>query len=66
MTSWEELRGRCRMQTANEYEQVWWQQGKRCIVGIDEAGRGPIAGPLVVAAVAFPPGYSHPETTPRS
>lgn len=61
MTSWEELRGRCRMQTANEYEQVWWQQGKRCIVGIDETGRGPIAGPLVVAAVAFPPGYSHPE-----
>lgn len=26
------------------------------IAGIDEAGRGPLAGPLVVAAVVFPPG----------
>ncbi len=26
------------------------------VAGIDEAGRGPLAGPLVVAAVVFPPG----------
>ena len=26
------------------------------IAGIDEAGRGPLAGPVVVAAVVFPPG----------
>jgi len=28
--------------------------------GVDEAGRGPLAGPVVAAAVILPPGYSHP------
>ena len=28
----------------------------RRVAGIDEAGRGPLAGPVVVAAVVFPPG----------
>jgi ribonuclease HII len=28
----------------------------RRIAGVDEAGRGPLAGPVVVAAVVFPPG----------
>lgn len=49
------------MQTPNEYEKTWWAQGRQAIVGIDEAGRGPIAGPLVVAAVSFPADYEHPE-----
>ena len=30
--------------------------GASCLVGIDEAGRGPLAGPVVAAAVILPPG----------
>jgi len=44
------------MKTANEYENRAWQLGE-LVVGIDEAGRGPLAGPLVVAGVVFPAGY---------
>ncbi len=36
------------------YEKIKWDEGLFCVVGIDEAGRGPLAGPVVVAAVAFP------------
>jgi ribonuclease HII len=34
------------------------------LCGMDEAGRGPLAGPLVAAAVAFPPGFVFEETFP--
>ena len=37
------------------YEQAWWQQGQVAVAGIDEAGRGPLAGPVVAAAVMFSP-----------
>ncbi|MDR2006485.1 MAG: ribonuclease HII, partial [Acidaminococcales bacterium] len=34
-----------------KYENELTAQGYNCIAGVDEAGRGPLAGPLVVAAV---------------
>ncbi|MCB1086559.1 MAG: ribonuclease HII [Verrucomicrobiae bacterium] len=34
--------------------------GFRNIAGIDEAGRGPLAGPVVAAAVILPDDYAHP------
>ena len=36
-----------------EFEQKHWLSGKEYIAGIDEAGRGPLAGPVVSAAVIF-------------
>lgn len=40
-----------------KFEQQAYDLGKKYIVGLDEAGRGPMAGPLVVGAVIFPQGY---------
>ncbi len=39
-----------------EYEQKYWDLGILHIAGIDEAGRGPLAGPVVASAVIFPQG----------
>ena len=39
--------------TFNEENDIW-QSGYRYIAGIDEAGRGPLAGPVVAAAVILP------------
>ena len=44
------------MKTENKYENEYWSQGK-LVAGLDEAGRGPLAGPLVVAGVVFPEEY---------
>ena len=44
-----------------EYEKQYWWQGVEYVVGLDEAGRGSIAGPLVVAAVIFPTFYDNYE-----
>ena len=36
------------------YEKEYYAQGVRYVAGVDEAGRGPLAGPLVIAAVILP------------
>lgn len=33
---------------------LWWRKSHCVVGGIDEVGRGPLAGPVVVAAVALP------------
>ena len=38
-----------------EKEKYYWDQGLRYVVGIDEAGRGPLAGPVVAGAVIVYP-----------
>ena len=40
-----------------EYENQYYDKGYEYIIGLDEAGRGPMAGELVVAGVIFPKGY---------
>jgi len=37
------------------FERTHWHSGRLEVAGIDEAGRGPLAGPVVAAAVVFPP-----------
>ncbi len=38
------------------FEQSFWGGKIRYVAGLDEAGRGPLAGPVVAAAVMFPRG----------
>ena len=45
----------------NTFEKLANCEGYRCIAGVDEAGRGPLAGPVVAAAVIFPPTYQNSE-----
>ena len=37
-----------------EIEQSWFDRGVEMICGVDEAGRGPLAGPVCAAAVILP------------
>jgi len=41
------------------YEQAKRKEGYQLVAGIDEAGRGPLAGPVSAAAVILPDGFSH-------
>jgi ribonuclease HII len=42
------------------WEERLWGRGYRYVAGIDEAGRGPLAGPVVAAAVILPAGADLP------
>ena len=47
------------MKTQNnlyEYEEALEDRGYKYVAGVDEVGRGPLAGPVVVAAVILPMG----------
>ena len=44
-----------------DFEKKLWDQGFRFIAGVDEVGRGSWAGPVVAAAVIFPPDVKIPD-----
>ena len=48
------------VRSMNVFESKAREDGYRAVAGVDEAGRGPLAGPVVAAAVILPPGYEHP------
>ena len=43
-----------------EIEESYFSQGFKMICGVDEAGRGPLAGPVCAAAVILPPNVDIP------
>lgn len=44
-----------------DFEKKYYSKSVNFIAGTDEAGRGPIVGPVVAAAVIFPKGYMNKE-----
>lgn len=44
-----------RLDAMLNFERVLWRSGVQHIAGVDEVGMGPLAGPVIAAAVVFPP-----------
>jgi len=47
-----------RLQKLLQLEQECWDRGQNLIAGVDEVGRGPLAGPVLAAAVILPVGVA--------
>lgn len=54
------IREEARLKALCRFESDLWERGVARIAGLDEAGVGPLAGPVVAAAVIFPPGLTIP------
>ena len=52
----EELREETRLESLLCFEKALWNEGIFNIAGVDEAGMGPLAGPVIAAAVILPQG----------
>ena len=50
-----ELKEQQRLMSMYDYEGIFYDEGLYHVAGVDEVGRGPIAGPVTVAAVILPP-----------
>lgn len=48
-------RRRLRLRDPLRYERTYWDEGVPEVAGLDEVGRGPLAGPVVAAVVVLPP-----------
>ena len=46
-----------RIEKLKEFEKAAYKNGYKLLAGIDEAGRGPLAGPVTAAAVILPPDF---------
>jgi ribonuclease HII len=51
----EQKKERNRLDAMLHFERLLWKAGIRHIAGVDEVGMGPLAGPVIAAAVVFPP-----------
>lgn len=51
----EQKKERIRLDAMLHFERLLWEAGIVHIAGVDEVGVGPLAGPVVAAAVIFPP-----------
>jgi ribonuclease HII len=51
----EQKNERNRLDAMLHFERLLWKAGILHIAGVDEVGMGPLAGPVVAAAVVFPP-----------
>jgi ribonuclease HII len=50
-----ERQERLRLDAMRNFERVLWRSGIKRVAGVDEVGMGPLAGPVVAAAVVFAP-----------